>query len=485
MKKTKFFMALINIILFLGSIFLIVNECIDAGIILTIISSCMLVIFAKNIIGNYTNMSVFFVGFSIIYGLSGPINAAWGGGMPSIFSLPYNVSPFICSYSLASIGLIIGILFYNIAKKTNDEKILAKINSAKDRLIAKKSSLYFYAKALALFGSLFEIINLYRIGGVEFLFKGKATYQSLISGLTLTLPSSELIIVSFALMGIYLSISDHRLIKKSILKSEVLLPFMYSFPYLLIKIILGQRGMVLSLFLCIFVGITYFKPIKKIKPKLLVLLLVLYLAMSFMYANRAIVSLIPENPKLFIEMAFTKERFVRALNPCSNEFGAAFGNFSEFYNKNGTQFSPKLGFTYIKSLVLPIPSFLYPGQKPTQITYEFRDEFFSSEASRGSIAGTGFSSILEAYMNFQYFGVLVIYIIIGYFLQKVDWEYRYKNIFTMVLYLSCMSLTISFHRSDFGSIFGSVFLKALVIIFILQATRVTIKPKTIQDRQMT
>lgn len=479
MKKTKFFMALLNIILFVASIFFIINDFIDFGIVLTIISSVMFIFFVKSVVGSYTNMSVFFVGFSALYGLSGPINVIWGDGLHSIFSLPYHVSPFIFSYSIASIGLIIGILIYNITKNTSESTKLIKVNEARYKLIKKRSIIYLISTVLALSASLFEIINLYRIGGIGLLFKGKAIYQSLTAGLSLTLPSTELIIVSFALIGLYLSISDANFVGKSILRTKILLFSVYSLPYLLIKLILGQRGVLLSLFLCIFAGTTYFKPIKRIKPKLFVLLLTFYLAMSFIYANRAIVPIIPENPKLFVEMAFTKERFIKALNPGSSEFGAAFGNFSEFYNKYNTKFMPQLGFSYIKGLVVPIPSFIYPGQKPTQVTYEFRDEFFISEASRGTIAGTGFSSILEAYMNFHYLGVFMIYTIVGYFLQKVDFEYRYKSIFTMALYLASISLTISYHRSDFGTIFASVFLRGLVILFILQATKVTIKHKTV------
>ena len=71
----------------------------------------------------------------------------------------------------------------------------------------------------------------------------------------------------------------------------------------------------------------------------------------------------------------------------------------------------KYGESYVKGLLITIPSFLYPWEKPQQITYEFRDKYFAEEAKRSSIAGTAFSSIMESYWNFGYVGIVIMYII--------------------------------------------------------------------------
>ncbi len=177
--------------------------------------------------------------------------------------------------------------------------------------------------------------------------------------------------------------------------------------------------------------------------------------------------MIQDDPALFIKMAFQEERLVDALNPGANEFGAAFGNFSDYYKHYENDFSPKLGCSYIKGLVIPIPSFIYPGDKPKQVTYEFRDDIFPSEARRGRIAGTGFSSILEAYMNFKFIGVLFVYFLVGYGLQKIDKDYKYKSIYFVILYTSSISQAINFHRSAFGTIYSNIIIRMLIILPIM------------------
>jgi oligosaccharide repeat unit polymerase len=420
-------------------------------------------LWSKNINGDYTNSTLIFIAFSTLYGISGPINVVWGDGLNRLFSTQYNTSAFLISYAIANIGLINGITIYNLVNK--NDNLIAE-NSIKT-VFNNRKELMNIGLFLAAFASLFELINLLRIGGIEMLTTGKAIYQSSTSELTLTLPSYEIMILAFSLVGLFLGVTYIEKSNEKGLRFKILLFLMYSTPFLLIKTILGQRGTLLKLFFCIFIGITYFKPIKKIKPKLIIILLIVYVFLAFLFANREIVYLIPDNPNSFFETAFNRERIVNALNPGANEFGAAFGNYSEYYNEYNSKFSPKLGETYIKGLVVPIPSFIYPGEKPKQITYEFRDEFFLSEASRGAIAGTGFSSILEAYMNFNYYGVFFIYVLVGYFLQKIDKVYRNKSLFLIILYTTSISLTISFHRSAFGLIFANIFLESILIFLII------------------
>ena len=464
MNILKFTSGVMIIISFLISLFFGINAYSSICLIASIISSFLLILWIKNINVNYTNITMFFIVFSTLYGISGPINTVWGKGLPPLFSTPYNTNVFLISYSIANIGLIIGIIFYNLINNKSKLSNLFIEDEIKIVINNKKKILY-VAIFLALLASIFEIINLIRAGGINVLFAGKAIYQSKTSDLTLTLPSSEIMTIAFAFMCLYLAITKGDHFKKY--KLNIIQFILCSIPFICINIILGKRGELLNLFICIFIGITYFKPINDIKPKLVIILITLYVFLAFLYASRSIICLIPDNPQLFFETAFKKERLITALNPGSNEFGAAFGNYSEFYAKYSEDFNPKLGETYIKGVALLIPSFLYPGSKPKQITYEFRDEFFISEAKRGRIAGTAFSSILEAYMNFKYFGVFFIYLVIGYLLQKFDKKYKYKNLFFMILYITTFPITISFHRSAFGDIFSTFLFNALLIYLIV------------------
>ncbi|MCR1900058.1 oligosaccharide repeat unit polymerase [Irregularibacter muris] len=471
MKNLKLLTGILIIVIFLISVLFSENNNMNLSMVLIILSSSMMLFWVKGIVGNYTNMTFFFVAFHILYGISGPINVLWGDGLHRIFSQSYNLEPFILAYSLASIGLVIGIAYFNLLKKRSSDYSIEE--NALSTIQHKNTSFYKISILFSIIASSFEVINLIRVGGIEILFGGKATYQSLISTLPLTLPSTEIIVLSYTLFGLYLSTADEKKHKRKIINSIMFL--IITLPFLSIKMLLGQRGILLTLFVCLFIGITYFKPIRKIKPKIVVIMLVLYLFMSFLFANRSIAFLIVENPSLFIEQAFSKERLLDALNPGSSEFGTTFGNFNEFYNKYNVDFQLELGSSYLEGLVIPIPSFIYPGSKPKQITYVFRDEFFLSEASRGSIAGTGFSSLLEAYMNFHYIGIFIVYAILAFYLQKTDKIYRYRSLYMMLLYLSTISLTISFHRSAFGTVFSSIFLIAVLVFILTKTLKITVK----------
>ena len=186
--------------------------------------------------------------------------------------------------------------------------------------------------------------------------------------------------------------------------------------------------------------------------------------MSFLYANRAIVGLLQTNPQLFFEKAFSSERIVSALNPGSNEFGAAYGNFNRFITSGDYEF--KYGETYLRGLVLPIPTFLYPGEKPKQITYIFRDRYFASEAKRSAIAGTGFSAILEAYWNFGYIGILIMYCIYGLLISTLEKKKYSSNILSPIIYIYSSSVLISFSRTAFGDIFSTLIMKAIVLTLL-------------------
>lgn len=466
LKRLDFFLGQIIAIFFILTVIIVINNHTSIGLTMLIFNSIFLLFWSKRVAGSYTNATVMFIAFGIFYGLSGPVNALWGEGLHRLFTYPYAITPFLISYSIANLGMLCGIMLYHLLRNTK-EKTINNSNYIIEHIYIKRKLLYSFGLIFVLIASTFELINIIRIGGFALLFSGKAMFQSNLSGLTLTLPATEIMVIGFSLFSLYLGVINYKKVKENKVKLKIFIFVLLSMPYIGIKTILGQRSLLLTLAICFVIGFSYFNPIKKIKPKLIVILLIMYVFLAFVFANRGIVSLLQDNPKEFFETALQRERIVKALNPGINEFGAAFGNYSQFHNKNGSNFNARLGTTYIKGLVVPIPSFVYPGSKPKQITYEFRDELFASEASRGSIAGTGFSSILEAYMNFKNIGVFFIYLLVGYFLQKLDKKYRYKNLFLVILYIASISQVMSFHRSAFGTIYSNIVLRALILIPIV------------------
>ncbi|GIP16505.1 hypothetical protein J40TS1_21470 [Paenibacillus montaniterrae] len=468
--QLSIYLLLLNLI----SMILSINNLSNIALFISIITCIGMIYWSKVVTKYYTNATVIFITFAALYGLSGPISVAWGDGLNKIFSTENHLDTYLFVFALSNIGFITGVLLFHLGKKQlpTDNK---KVDTFSEKLFSIRQSLIKASLMLVIISLLFEMINIYRVGGLSQIFMGKAQFQSAVSELSLSLPSSEFLLVAMSLFSLYLGILRTKNKKFKECKNLILLFIILSLPHIGIKLILGQRGILLSLFICLIIGLTYFLPIKRIKPKLVIIISVLYILMSFIFANRSIVSLITEDFNLFIKTATQKERLIEALNPSSNEFGSTFGNFNQFLSENEKEFPLYMGETYIKGLVLPIPSFVYPGEKPIQITYEFRDQYFSSEASRGRIAGTGFSSLLEAFMNFKYIGVFVIYLLLAFVLRYLDEVFRYKTILFSVFYVAGISQTVSFHRSAFGTIYSNLFIIFIITIISIMIMKLTRK----------
>lgn len=442
MKNKNIVTMIINIIINLMVIGLSANYKLEVSLILTIISNLILLYNTISIFKDFKHILFVFITFFMLYGISGPVNVFWGTGLPKVFKNYNNILPFMIILSIANIAINIGILTSNriITKERNHKKI-----------IIRKKYLNYGILLLSL-ASIMEIINLYRIGGPSILFSGKAIYQAKISNLYLALPSNIIGIIGTSIFALSLKSIDDEKIKK-----VIFLAILLHLPYIIILMILGKRGVILSELIIFLIAYTFENPIRRINRKQIKYLIVIYIFLSFLYINRGISFLIKENPKLYFEKLLETERIISGLNPGSNEFGAAYGNFSEFYEKYEYDFTPELGKTYFNGLVLPIPRFIYPGTKPQQLVYKFRDEFFYAESYRSSIASTGYSSLLEAYLNFKYIGIFIVYYSVTKLLIYIDNVWRHTNIFTMIVYSSSFPLVRTFHRSDFGTVYVNVF----------------------------
>lgn len=418
--------------------------------------------------GQLFSFRLLFWCFSALYALSSPFNIAFGLNENLTFisgNVNNNVFPFLVAYALSCIGYILACTcFLQREEHWNNE--------AKDSTLGKEplniNTLKMGFLFTALLASSFEIINLMRIGGVKMLFLGKGGYQSAVGDLSFSLPSETMYTLWGAFIGLYVSIGQKK--KGNIKILTILLSLLFLFPFLMCKIILGMRGALVAALLSGIASYSVYRPIKTIRLKNIIWLCVVYIFLMFLYTNRGIVSLILTNPNEFFVRAFDFSNLIEILNPGEGEFGAAFGNFCVFYEKYGMRFERQFGLTYIKGLIVSIPSFLFPVEKPLSITYVFRNEFFSSWASHSRIASTGFSSILEAYMNGGFFGVFLVYVVIGTVLKKID-ELRntkQKNILIVMITSSLAGLCIDFHRTEFGGIFSSVVWDSIysVIIYI-------------------
>lgn len=412
------------------------------------VSSILLLFILKQITGDIFNMINFFAIFMILYGLSGPTQIVFKGGINNIFTGSYNLNSYFIGYNLAIIGFVLSIcIFY----KNSNKKIDIDIDENKLILYIKVANLMAFAVGFM------AIIDFVRVGGMSTLMYGKALYQQNLANLSITLPTSELCRISLAIITCSLAVGRKYNFNLRYRK-YIVQTFIGLSPYLATLFILGNRGPLVSIMFILLIGITYIHLYKNIKMKQVAVLLVAYLIMGLVYLNRAQLpyALATGDWDGVVSNLSNKEKIVSSLMPGENEFGVGFGNFNEYYIYDNKSLG--WGKSYIRDLCVIIPGFLYPGEKPKSITYEFRDEFFYHESSRSSIAGTAFSSMLEAYMNFGMVGIFFMYFLFGYLLtiienvRKISGSYWF-----MIIYVySFGAITMSFHRSQFADIVGNI-----------------------------
>jgi len=460
MKKN--YIVFIFITLF-ASIITFEFNLVGTGLTLSIISFALLLSFTKNQYGINSYLFLFLVFFAL-YGFSAPVTFVLGDFVfMKITNFP--IQAFLLQQVYAMLGMSLIIVF---TKNTNLE--LRNIGFG-----FIEHNFYKIAIYLAFFSSVLELINFLRVGNFQTLFLGKAVYQSKVSSLLFTLPSKVLLEMGVLFLG--LSLNKLNLRKNN--KIKLIFRFvLYAAPILSLIIFLGQRGTLISIGLIFFMSYTYGVTLKKIKKSIILLIVGGYVLLTALFFFRSFFSASARMDSTSILKSRIESISENLLyfNPAYTEFGATMANFAMYYKYDNN--CDYYGSTYLKGLLLPIPTFMIPfvDQKPKQITYEFRDRFFPQEADRGRIAGTGFSSILEAYMNFGKYGVLWMYAIFIFILIRLEkLKYRINSLSFVILFLAMTPITQSFHRSAFGGTIAEFSIKFILSIIIVYFSKVKIK----------
>lgn len=438
-------------IIFVLSFFLSILGLRDISIIMLLCASILLIFIVKDITGNFVNFSTLFCCFHVLYGLAGVISKAWLNQFSSTYDNKFTYCPYLVAYALCSLFLLLGIVYSSKKNKS----VNVDVNS-------KGKEKYFLLVAYVGFAitSIFEFINFLRVGGFPTLFAGKAIYQALADELILTLPSLYTFYVSLASYCVYLCLSLSSGKKFDI--KQLIISLVLLLPYLFIILTLGRRGPLLAIFIFVIVMLFAVKPLTKIKTKHIAILGTVYIILGLTFVLRGNIKLMfSDFPKFKEKM--TINYVLKNLNPALSEFGCTYGNFNKFYVTG--DYELLYGKSYVEGLVHVIPTYVYPGEKPKMITYEFRDKYFPKKSEISSIASTGFSSILETYWNFWYFGS-IIYFFYGYILIFFENKIKSKNYFCLLEYFSLLILTYSFHRSDFGHTTAEIILITAEVLFI-------------------
>lgn len=437
--------SFLTVLCALAACFFSFSETTSLTLLMAIFASLCSVALGRYLTGSFVNLLMIFLVFNALYGLSGPLSVHSGVELNNIFPMPYMVDVFLRYYSIALAGLIVGLII--VASYTRS---LGTHRVTDSFFPWNPTALLLSALSVALIASAMEIINLTRAGGIATLFAGKATYQSDVAELTLTLPSTELFLLSVCLFGLSLSRYRGSCPATRLMTSVSAFVFLIS-PVVISLLILGRRGPLLASIVMFLAAYLTCTPLKTISARFALLALIVYIGLGLMYGARWAIGygLASGDWTLLEQRSRQPDFWITSLNPATNEFGSAFGNFNT-YLLYGAGF-PRLGETYLSGLAQLIPRFIWP-EKPISIAYEFRDTFFPQEALGGSIAGTGFSSVLEAYMNFRGPGIFFVYGLVAIGIGTFEHlRARRESLLLMMMYLLLMSDAIAFHRSSMGT----------------------------------
>lgn len=395
---------------------------------------------------SWVTVSALFGFFFLLYTLSGPYEVLFGSGEIPPFSPPFYVQQWLTDASLAVMGICWGAVCVRLSRR-----LIPAGSELRPRL-----HLGTYATALMAAATLGEIINMIRAGGPGILLAGKAVYQAQTADIRFTLPSATVALVAFSFWGLYYAHTPRQTWKASV-------GFMlFAVPLLGIHLLLGQRLEIASYLLAFLLGFTYRKPLIRFPWRWALLGVGLYLVIAPLYGFRWVFPLIISGQHVEIEASTAGRLLFSSLNPAANEFGGTFGNYST-YLQTGEQ-ELLYGKSYLTGLLGVVPSFLFPGEKPKAITYEFRDRFFPQQAQRSRIAGTAFSSLLEARMNFGTSGVFLVFSLWGTLLAFVEkLKQETQSVWYAVFYSTLAQLAMIFHRSGAGGFIGGYLWVAMVI----------------------
>lgn len=322
-----------------------------------------------------------------------------------------------------------------------------------------------FAVIAGVLSSLSEGLNFVRAGGFRAIGQGKAFYQGAVNDLALNIPYEGFFYISIALFGLFFSS-----LKGNKAKYATYLPtFLISIAFVLfVNIRIGERGTLLVAMVIYVLAYTIHRRIRTINFSYVVLISILYVCFN-------IFTLLREQSVDY--KGFTKffdtydDRLYRLMNPANSEFGSAALNYRIFIHRKGDDYKYKLGQTYTEITTAFVPRYVYPN-KPKGIIFEFRDKYFSERKEMGSTAGTGFSSLLEAYMNFGYFGPFLVYLLFMFLLIYMESRRGRNRLFTDLLYLLLFNVFLIFSRSASQYILYTFFLYIAQIIVVVAVYKI-------------
>ncbi|WP_456867480.1 O-antigen polymerase [Galbibacter sp. BG1] len=439
------------------SLFFLLFQFYDLGLFFSVVSYLIILNFTLKTVGFNSILFIFLILFGL-YGYSVPISVYYhldiGWHRVAKLSTWEKVDSSLYSYlisnQLALLAIIILFIFFVNRKIMN-----IKFDN-------NKTIKYSYLRLALIAGflsSISALINFLRVGGFTTVLKGKAYYQGAVNDLVLNIPYEGFFYISIALFSLFLIN-----IKVRYLSFYYAIQFIGSISFVLfINLIIGERGLLVIGMAIFFLG--YYSHIRmtSLKFKYLIILSVLYILFNTLTLLRE--KSIKYNGAIDF-YTNNKEMLYRLMNPANTEFAASAFNYRIFYHYKESDYQFELGKTYTEILVAFFPTYIYPN-KPKSITYKFRDEYFPERKKQGSSAGTGFSSLMEAYMNFGYFGPFIIYFIFVFIIIYIESKRGEKSLLIKCIYLLLLNILLIFSRSASQYILFTSILYFIQVIFVV------------------
>lgn len=454
---------LLSIVLCLLSIIALGLQWFGFGLLLSLVSYALILYQTFKTVGLNSVLFLFMVLFGL-YGYSVPVSVFFDADigwhrvekLRSWQKVDHTLVSFLISNQLA---LLATTLLYLVFVKR-------KLMHIPSELQRSTNTNYFrFAIIAGILSSLSEGLNFVRAGGFGAISKGKAFYQGAVNDLVLNIPYEGFFYISIALFGLFFS----SLKGKGEKYFTYVAPFLISIAFVLfVNIRIGERGTLLVAMVIFVLAFTIHKRIRRINFSYVVLIAILYIGFN-------VFTLLREQSveyKGFTKFLTTYDnRLYRLMNPANTEFGAAALNYRIFIKRKGEDYQYKLGQTYTEITTAFVPRYVYPN-KPKGIIFEFRDKYFSERKEMGSTAGTGFSSLLEAYMNFGYFGPFLVYLIFMFLLIFMESKKGRNRLFIDLLYLLLFNVFLIFSRSASQYILYTFFLYVAQIIVVVVVYKV-------------
>lgn len=457
-KGLSLFFCFLSIIIFIFNYY-------NIGLLFSLLSYLLILVYTLKTAGFNSILFLFLVLFGL-YGYSVPVSIIFDldigwhrvAKLSSWQKVDNTLYSYLISNQIALFAIIILSIFF-INKKTMNSPHLDG-----------RSIKYSYFKLSLISGyiaSFCALLDFIRVGGFSAVSRGKAFYQGAVNDLVLNIPYDGFFFISTALFALFISNIKNR-VGLTFFISQYF--FAVSFVFL-INLIIGERGLLVVGIVIFFLGLFMKSRLRKVKIKYIFVLSILYLLFNTLTLLRE-KDIEYKNLKFFFSE--NKEKLLSLMNPANTEFAASAFNYRIFYHNKSEDFEFKFGKTYTEVLVAFFPTYVYPN-KPKSIIYEFRDTYFPERKKMGSTAGTGFSSLMEAYMNFGYIGPFIVYFIFVFLIIYLENKRRKNSLYVKVFYLLFFNVILIFSRSASQYILFTLILYLLQVLLVAAVYKLTPK----------